>query len=172
LFDANLDATLASGSYEANPPFVPILVEQMLERMMLLLRRAAQLDDELLFCIIIGASAGTRKHAAWEELMRAASGAFGRAHWQLVLQKHGYLAGHAHIEKAADRRRMSSCDTSVVVLATDAAARRWPASPTAESTFRAACELALPRRLKRPSHAMKARSRAKRARSRSSVHSS
>ena len=124
------------------------------------------------FCIIIGASAGTRKHAAWEELMRAASGAFGRAHWRLVLQKHGYLAGHAHIEKAADRRRMSSCDTSVVVLATDAAARRWPAGPSAESTFRAACELALPRRLKRPSHAMKARSRAKRARSRGSVHSS
>ena len=144
------DSTLVAGSYEANPPFVPLLVEKMVLKMQKLLEVAAASEKELLFVIIVGASSGMRKEEAWNLLTTAASGKFGRANWIVPLHKHGFLAGHAHISKASDRTRMSSCDTAIIVLATDAAAQRWPSTAEVEKKIRDALHSSVPRKLKRP----------------------
>ena len=80
---------------------------------------------------------------------------------------------HAHIMRGGAREtcRMSSCDTAVFILATSAAAARWPASAAAESALRDAMRAAVPRKIKqraskanKEAHAAKRKKRGKGAR--------
>ena len=52
--------------------------------------------------------------------------------------------------------RMSSCDSSIFIFATTAAARRWPVTPQKEAALRAAMSHTIPRNFKRASQASKA----------------
>ena len=51
---------------------------------------------------------------------------------------------------------MSSCDSSIFIFATAAAARRWPVTPQKEAALRAAMSHTIPRNFKRASQASKA----------------
>ena len=148
-----LDFDVHEGAYEANPPFVPLLIQGMAAHMQHLLRRAEAADKPLLFAVVVGASSGLKRHSAWGILQSVAASAFGRAQWHVPLHAHGYTEGHAHICKggAREARRMSSCDTAVFIWASSAAARRWPATAEAEAALRAAMKATVPRKLKQRS---------------------
>ena len=138
------------GSFEANPPFAPNLIEGMCRHMGRLLTRAEAAGKALLFVVIVGASAALRRHSAWASLQRVAAGEFGRAQWLVPLHLHGYTEGHAHIMRGDVReaRRMSSCDTAVMVWASSLAAARWPATAEAEAAMRAAMRGTVPHKIK------------------------
>jgi phosphorylated CTD-interacting factor 1 len=152
-----LGATLAEGCYEANPPFCPPLIGAMARKMGAALDEAERHGRALLFVVVVGASSALRRHAAWAELERLAAGPHGRAHWSIALQHHGYTEGHAHICPGGPREasRMSSCATSVFVLASCAAAKEWPVTPQKEAALRAAMRATVPARLKRATKANK-----------------
>ena len=138
------------GSFEANPPFAPALIEAMSAHMERLLGAAEAAARPLLFVIIVGASAALRRHVAWASLQALVAGRFGRAQWLVPLHAHGYTEGHAHIQRGGpmEARRLSSCDTAVFVVASSTAAARWPATAAAEASLRAAMRLAIPRKIK------------------------
>jgi hypothetical protein len=155
-----LDFSPKDGSFEANPPFVPYLIDAMARHMEQLLRIAEDSEGgsrPLLFAVIVGASAALRRDAAWESLQRVARGQFGRAQWLVPLQDHGYTEGHAHIMRggASATSRMSSCETAVFIWGSSAAARRWPVTAAAEAELRASMKATVPRQLKRASKANK-----------------
>ena len=141
------------GAFEANPPFVPALVVAMAGHMRALLEAAERGGRPLLFALCVGASSAMKRDAAWAALQDLASGAFGRAQWSVQLQHHGYTEGHQHISKgsAQEAARMSSCDSSIFIFATTAAARRWPVTPEKEAALRAAMSHTIPRNFKRAS---------------------
>jgi len=158
----------ASGAFEANPPFVPLVVDAMCAHFEALLSHAESANSPLLFAVVVGASAALRRHAAWGRMLRLAGSAFGRARWDVALQKHGYTEGHAHICKggAREARRMSSCDSAVFIWATEAGAVKWPPTEAAEVALRAAMRATVPRNLRKASKANKAAHAAKKEKKR------
>ena len=144
------------GSYEANPPFAPLLITAMAAHLDALLTRADAAGEPLLFVVVVGAGSAARKSEAWAALQRLASGRFGRATYDVPLHQHGYTEGHAHIAAAAPAR-MSSCASAIFVVATEAAAEAHPCTPATEASIRAAFRLAVPRKAKRATKAMKAK---------------
>jgi len=158
-----LELNPESGSFEANPPFVPLLIDAMCSHMEQLLSRAESKNAPLLFAVVVGASAGLKKHAAWQRMQQLAGGRFGRAQWQVALHSHGYTEGHAHICKggAREARRMSSCNTAIFIWASSAAAARWPPTAAAEQALRGAMKAMVPRNLHKACKASKAAHAAK-----------
>ena len=150
-----LDFSPTEGSFEANPPFAPALVVAMAAHMQRLLRRAERNARPLLFAVVVGSSSAMKASEAWAALQRLASGEFGRAQWVVPLQHHGYTEGHAHIAKGGAREatKMSSCESTVFLLASSAAAARWPVTPAKEATLRAAMRSTIPRNLHRATKA-------------------
>lgn len=153
----------SEGAFEANPPFVPLMILQMTKHMERLLTKAEAAGKPLLFAVVVGVSAALKRHAAWAEMQRLAAGAFGRAQWLLPLHAHGYTEGHAHICRGGSReaRRMSSCDTAIFIWASSAAAAKWPVSAEVEAALRAAMRAMVPRQLKRATKANKSAHAAK-----------
>lgn len=150
-----LDFSPTEGSFEANPPFAPALVVAMAAHMQRLLRRAERNARPLLFAVVVGSSSAMKASEAWAALQRLATGDFGRAQWVVPLQHHGYTEGHAHISKdgARDATKMSSCETTVFLLASSAAAARWPVTPDKEAALRAAMRATIPKNLHRATKA-------------------
>jgi hypothetical protein len=150
------------GAYEANPPFAPLLVRQMVSHMRTLLRAAQARDAPLLFAVVVGASAALKRDPAWAAMQALSRGQFGRALWLVPLHAHGFTEGHAHILPGgpAQSSRMASCESACFIWATIAATRRWPASEEAEAALRAALRATLPRKIKqRATKAVKAAKR-------------
>lgn len=140
-----------TGSFQANPPFVPPLVTAMVAHMRSLLDAADRRRAPLLFATVVGASAAMRRSAAWQALLNLASSAHGRAHWDIPLHRHGYTDGHAHISTEA--ARMSSCPSAVFIFATTAAHAAFPPTSDKEAAVRAGMQLAVPRNLHKASKA-------------------
>lgn len=140
-----------TGSFQANPPFVPPLVTAMVAHMRSLLDAADRRRAPLLFATVVGASAAMRRSAAWQALLNLASSAHGRAHWDIPLHRHGYTDGHAHI--SAEAARMSSCPSAVFIFATTAAHAAFPPTSDKEAAVRAGMQLAVPRNLHKASKA-------------------
>jgi len=143
------------GYFEANPPFVPALVVAMVEHMRSLLDRAEVQRRPLLFATVIGSSAGMRRSAGWAGLLALASSAHGRAHWTIPLHRHGYTEGHAHIAARGEGARMSSCESTVFIFATSAAAAAFPPTAEKEAALRAGFRMAVPLNLHKASKANK-----------------
>ena len=137
------------GSFEANPPFAPRMIEAMVEHMNTLLTHARTHKRPLLFAVIVGASAALQRDPAWAAMQRMASGRFGRAQWRVPLHQHGYTEGHAHIMPGGARAtsRMSSCETAIFIWASDVAASGVVLGE-AEVALRAALRATVPRKLK------------------------
>ena len=152
-----LDLRPESGAFEANPPFVPLVIDAMCEHMEQLLSNAESKSAPLLFAVVVGASAALKRHAAWQRMQQLAASRFGRAQWLVALHSHGYTEGHAHICKggAREARRMSSCDTVIFIWASSAGAAKWPPTAVAEQALRAAMKATVPRNLHKASKANK-----------------
>jgi phosphorylated CTD-interacting factor 1 len=108
------------GCFEANPPFVPVLMQRMAEKMESLLEAASA---GLTFIVIVPA---WTQLAFWKSLDESR---WRRAPVLLVpAADHGYCDGAQHQRKPAERHRPSSFDTGVFVLQNDAAHARTTAS--------------------------------------------
>ncbi|KAA0168790.1 hypothetical protein FNF28_02337 [Cafeteria roenbergensis] len=123
----SLDAGAGGGSFEANPPFVPAVLNRMQESMETALVRC---EEPLSFAVIIPAWDGT---TGWRGL---AESPHLRASFTLAQREHGYLEGSQHWRRTSFR--VSTCDTTVFILQNDAGAERWAFSKDAEASVRAA----------------------------------
>lgn len=124
------DAPIASGAVEANPPFVPAVLDEMQSHLETLLAGAASQGRPLTVAVIIPAwEAGS----GWAGL--AASPHLARR-FTLAQRDHGYLEGSQHWRRTS--HRISTCDTSVFVLQTPAAAATKPFTDAAEAALRTA----------------------------------
>lgn len=125
-----------SGSFEANPPFIPELMSAMALRIEELLRTAAGSNKPLSFCIVVP---GWTEAESWKLLSRSP---FRRARWLVAKEDHGFCDGAQHQRR--DRYRESPFDTAVFVLQTDAGAAKWPVNSTIEQKLREAMSEAVP----------------------------
>ena len=108
------------GSFEANPPFVPLVILRMAEHMDALLDAAQRAARALSFVVIIPE---WREDDGWKRLRASA---FMRRLVRIDQADHQYVEGKQHLR--SNRHRVASFHTSLFVLQTAAAAERWPAS--------------------------------------------
>lgn len=109
-----------SGSFQANPPFVPCIMDAMADRLESLLVSAEAKSAPLSFAVFIP---GWQECLAWGQLQRST---FLRAHIVVAAVDHGYCDGASHQRK--DSFRVSCYDTGVFFLQTSAAAKKWVVS--------------------------------------------
>jgi hypothetical protein len=119
-------AAVAAGcSFEANPPFVPEVIDEMATHIHRLLKAlspggaCAPTEMPLSFVVIVPEWRDCRGH----ELMRSSKQLRGS---RVLGQKaHGYCEGAQHL-RGVDSFRIATQATSVFVLQNEAGARRWP----------------------------------------------
>eukprot|EP00937_MAST-01D_sp_MAST-1D-sp2_P004538 g4538.t1 len=129
----DFDPSGVGGAFEANPPFVPEIIDAMAARMEQLLRAAeTRAPAPVPLCFIVVIPAWT-KQAAWRRLRDCP---FLRRHVRLKQAAHGFTEGKQWARKT--RWRVASFDTSVFFLQNSAAARRWPATDEAVQALRIA----------------------------------
>lgn len=118
-----------SGSFEANPPFVPEMMSRMAEHMDHLLGRKE--SGPLSFLVVV---------PCWHEaeaLKQLEASPFHCGHFILSAADHGYLDGAQH--QRLEQRRPSSYDTAVFALQNEKGTRKWPFdAPGLEEAFREA----------------------------------
>lgn len=114
------------GSYEANPPFVDSVIYKMAQHMRILLEKASAAREALQFVVIIPAWPLSR---GWKAIYKGCN-PFMKRHVRIAQRDHGYTEG-AQWSKSGSRFRISTCDTSVFFLQTEAAARQWPTTDEA-----------------------------------------
>ncbi|EOD09011.1 hypothetical protein EMIHUDRAFT_422415 [Emiliania huxleyi CCMP1516] len=130
-FSPSLDPLLASGAFQANPPYDPPLVAAMGERMHALLASADARRDALTFIVIIPHWQDKPCWRALEQSCRCS------AHLRLPQAEHGFFEGGQHYRPAL--WRAANHDTSLFFLQSAAAPRPSEASLAALRTaFRAA----------------------------------
>ena len=108
------------GSYEANPPFVGHVMNQMVSHMLELLEKATADGEPLQFIIIIPCWKNDTSHKRLENRC----GPHMRHHLIVKQRDHGYTEG-AQWSKMDSRFRISTCDTSVFFLQTPKACKKW-----------------------------------------------
>ncbi|KAG5177695.1 phosphorylated CTD interacting factor 1 WW domain-containing protein [Tribonema minus] len=128
----------ASGSYEANPPFVPAVMDMMTEHMNALLRAAAAAGAALMFTVIVPA---WEHEASWRRLARSPHAQ--RRRLLLAQRDHGYCEGRQQLRRT--RYKIASAPTSVFFLQTPAAAAnvfflQTPAAAAKWPVTEAACD--------------------------------
>merc|ERR1711871_44749 len=107
-----------SGSFEANPPFVPELMARAVSRMETLLGSPGK--GPLSFVLIIPAWTKIKAYSM------AQNSQFRRGSFLLDASNHGFCDGAQHLRSPASRLRPSSFDTAVIVLQNDLGAQKWP----------------------------------------------
>lgn len=108
------------GSFEANPPFVPEVMDAMVAHIERLLRDVTR--GPLSFLVVV---------PAWGHGVRTCrdleGSKFRRAAGRLAASDHSFCDGAQHVKAhSSDRHRPSSWDTAVVLLQNDVGADRWP----------------------------------------------
>ena len=123
------------GSYQANPPFVPRIMDDMAERIVALLKTAAAADEPLAFVVFIP---GWQETRCWQTMMDEASPAtpFRRLAFVIAADEHGFVDGASHAPRR-DTYRASPYDTGVFFLLTDAAQRKFHVTAQLETAVRA-----------------------------------
>lgn len=123
-------ASLETGSYEANPPFVPEVMSAMVTRMDRLLDVATDNGASLAFTVFVPA---WEKVRAWGSLTRSRH--LVRT-FTLGAEEHAYVDGAQH--RSTERHRPSSFGTGVFILQSTAARRRWPVDDSVVDDLKAA----------------------------------
>eukprot|EP00958_Prasinococcus_capsulatus_P009955 scaffold966_cov415-Prasinococcus_capsulatus_cf.AAC.18 len=108
--------SFASGSFEANPPFIPTFVHQMAHHMHSLLRRT---KDALSFIVIVPYWPNTK---GWRVLRESP---WQRHEERIAQQDHGFVEGAQHCASRGRTHRAGVCDISIFFLMTDCAFSRW-----------------------------------------------
>lgn len=138
------------GSYQANPPFVPSIMDAMVDRIHALLDASAIVPSHprhstlssntppvpLSFTVVVP---GWLEDAAYQKLCRSEQ---LRAKWIIAKNDHGFCDGAQHQRR--DRFRESPFDTVVFVLQNDAGNARWAPSLECEEQLRLAFATGFP----------------------------
>jgi len=109
-----------SGSFQANPPFVPCIMASMADQLEALLAHAESVSAPLSFAVFIP---GWKECRAWSQLFASS---FLKEHILVAAADHGYCDGASHQRK--DSYRVSCYDTGVFFLQTSAASKKWVVS--------------------------------------------
>ena len=123
----------AAGSFQANPPFVPRLLDRAGAHMHALLAAAA---GPMSFAVVVP---GWLEDPGWRRLQASP---YRRRLVLLSRADHGFVDGAQH--QRQDRYRPSPFDTGVFLLQNDAGAAAWPLSAEAEAELRSAFAQAVP----------------------------
>ncbi len=130
------DLELREGSFEANPPFVPEVMDAMVDKMEALLAAAA---GPMSFFVVIPAWAETRafQRLAPPDLVGGggrgaplARSAWLREAFVVDRQAHGFCDGGQHQRR--EQHRPASFDSLVAVLQNGAGAEKWQVGPGGE----------------------------------------
>jgi hypothetical protein len=121
------------GSFEANPPFVPEVMSEMVKHMESLLRAA---PGALSFAVIVPS---WPEVVAWKRLQKSK---WRYAGFTVAAADHGFCNGAQH--ESRDRYRPSSFATEMIFLQNEAGAARWPVTADIETEIRNAFSQALP----------------------------
>ena len=117
----------ARGSYEANPPFVDALIDDMATRLLALLDTAQAADEPLCFAVVLP---GWADNPGYRALLAAP---LLRRTLLVAAADHGYIDGAQHARPRA--YRLSTYDTRVFVLQSDAHLRAHPLDDAAMATL-------------------------------------
>jgi hypothetical protein len=122
-----------SGSFEANPPFEPVVMLAMVQHMELLFSKA---DGPLSFVVVVP---GWKESEAFQLLTASA---FTKKAVPIAQADHGFCDGASHQRR--DRYRISPYDTFFFFLQNEKAAEKWPVTDTAISELKAAMANGVP----------------------------
>jgi len=140
---------LEGGSFQANPPFVAIVMKHMALKILQLLTSKGggssggsggggipSYEKPLSFVVVV---------PGWLEdegynLMSSSSSK--RAHWLIAKEEHGFCDGAQHQRR--DRFRSSPYDTAIFVLQNEAGALKWPVNTSVETELRRAFAAGVP----------------------------
>jgi len=114
-----------SGAFEANPPFVPEVIEKMHKHIAELLGDAESHGRSLTFVVIIPE---WKQDEGWQKLKASP---FLRAFMHVAQADHMYFEGKQHLRRK--KHRVASFDTSIFVLQTAAAAAALPCDAAVEA---------------------------------------
>ncbi len=116
---ASHNSWMLQGSFEANPPFHPALIDRMAAAMDAALARATRHRRPLSFIVIV---------PAWSE-KKACARLERSPHLRRSLvapnRRHEYTEGAQH-RRPVGRLRRSTCDTAIYFLQSDEGAAAWP----------------------------------------------
>ncbi|KAK9807800.1 hypothetical protein WJX72_009794 [[Myrmecia] bisecta] len=121
---------LKSGSYEANPPFVPTIMDAAARHMEALLKAAEAGGQPLSFTVFLP---GWEETDSWRALKASP---FLRRLTVVAAADHGFCDGASHQRR--DPFRQSPYDTGVFFLQTAKAAAKWKAGDELEKALRVA----------------------------------
>jgi hypothetical protein len=122
-----------SGTFEANPPFVPEIMDAMVARIAELLSDASR--GPLSYLVVVpswGAGVKTLKM-----LLGSRCAEWRRASITIPAAEHVFVDGAQHTKGGQDQYRPSSWDTSVVLLQNDLGATKWSRSSSTSIRTRA-----------------------------------
>jgi hypothetical protein len=122
-----------SGSFEANPPFEPVVMLAMVQHMELLFSKA---EGSLSFIVVVP---GWKECEAFQLLTASA---FTQKAVPIAQADHGFCDGASHQRR--DRYRISPYDTFFFFLQNKKAAEKWPVTDTAISELKAAMANGVP----------------------------
>mmetsp|Transcript_28 Transcript_28/g.55 ORF Transcript_28/g.55 Transcript_28/m.55 type:complete len:487 (-) Transcript_28:1071-2531(-) len=122
------------GSFQANPPFVPEMMQAMVQHMEHLLTRPEA--GPLSFCVVVP---GWTEVPSWDLLMKSK---FKTNIIMIAKEDHGYCDGAQH--QRQDRFRDSPYDTAIFFLQNAQGAKSWPLPSTAEADLKAAFAKSIP----------------------------
>ena len=122
-----------SGSFEANPPFVPGLMAEAVRHATMLLSSAT---GPMSFCFVV---------PGWQEdpgNCALHASAFRTASFVVAAADHGFVDGAQH--QRQDRYQPAPFDTTIVMLQNKLGEATWPLDGKIEGELRAALALSMP----------------------------
>ena len=126
------------GSFEMNPPFVPESLLAAATHADALLKTAETQGGRLSIVVVVPA---WRDVPMWKALDESP---FKRGETLVVpASEHGFCDGAQHCRPPRERHRVSSYDTGVFFLQTEAGARRWPVTDEIRAELTAAMKQAV-----------------------------
>lgn len=116
------DELQIEGCFEANPPFSPGFMDEMVEHIEASLRKADKIGTSLSFVVIVPsvdlnqsvADMPPAKRFARTSFAKMVSGRYCRLHFKLPPREHGYVEGAQHMRPT--RYKASAYETSVILL--------------------------------------------------------
>jgi len=131
------------GSFEANPPFIPRIMSEMVTCIERALTAQETTNVALSFTLILP---GWQEQSYWSKLNDAKNGLV-KARVLIAASDHGFVAGAQHERKERGVRRFGRAmfDTAVFVLQNAAGANKFPIPAASfDTTVREAFRMALP----------------------------
>lgn len=128
----------SSGSFQANPPFVPSVMLAMVDRIESFLESTSSTDEEMPLSFVIVVPCWI-EDVSYNKLIKSS---YMRHHIVISKQDHGFCDGAQHQRR--DRYRASPYDTSVFILQNKTGAIKWSIDESKILEIKKAFAMAVP----------------------------